>query len=102
MIRLGDLNIDTPEEYFFSKSKSDLYLYYERFHLELKHFELKYFSSVNFFHIWLRHDMEADFIKGLPGGKEANQIIDVIEPISCFVDLSTLKKYLPPEVKKKK
>ena len=38
VLRLGDLTIDTPQDSFSSKAKKDNYLYYERFHLELKHF----------------------------------------------------------------
>jgi hypothetical protein len=65
----------------------------------LKNFELKYFSSVNFFFIWLQHGESTESFQNLAGFK-SSKYIDMIEPISCFVDLSVMKKHVSSLVKK--
>lgn len=79
--------------------KSDHRLFYERFLIELKSFELKYFTSINFFYIWLEHGESTKTLQSLSGFKNS-KYIDVIQPISCFVDLSVMKKHVSSLVKK--
>ena len=62
VLRVGDLNITTPTD-DWSLGRSDHELYYEHFHLYLKNFGLKYFTSINYFYNWLRFNMKVESLK---------------------------------------
>lgn len=51
--RFGDFYIDTPE-HDYAHVKTEEEIFYEQYKLQLKRFELSYFSSINFFYNWLR------------------------------------------------
>lgn len=99
VVRLGDLNIETPP--IQSSAKMDQRIFYERFFIQLKSFELKYFSSIDYFYIWLEYENSLHSLKSLPGFQNSKHI-DIISPISCSVDLSVLKSHVSSIVKRTK
>jgi hypothetical protein len=88
VVRLGDLEVSTPE---YNREE----LFYERYKLELKQFELNYFSSINFFHNWQKFNESLESLYRMRVFQKQKKIT-MIEPFSCAVDLSILKSVLSP------
>jgi len=98
VVRLGDFFINTPE---VPPANSEEQLYYEHYRLEMKRFELNYFSSIHYFHNWQKYNQNLESLAKIRSyAKE--KILTMIEPFSCFVDFSVLRSNLPDSIRNKK
>lgn len=99
--RLGDLLIQTPD-YDPATFINDQTLYYEHYKLELRNFEIKFFSSIHYFHTWLKFNQNIDRNSSQTHVFDDERYINVIDRTTLYIDLMVLKRFVSNVIRDRK